>query len=111
MFGPLLGLYAVLVMFAAPVGRLGSPEHTPSARSTPFLRGVAPSRHGTVPRRDRSTLGCVSCSILLGGALEPATHGSLVRGILRREACLQVPFLSRDHDERHDGHRGKKREN
>jgi hypothetical protein len=45
------------------------------------------------------------------GALEPATHGSLVRGILRREACLQVPLLSRDHDERHDGHRGKKRDN
>jgi hypothetical protein len=61
-------------------------------------------------RRDACVHLTRSRLMVLGGALEPATHGTLVRGILRREACLQVPLLFRDHDERHDGHRRKKRD-
>src|SRR5829696_5573886 len=46
-----------------------------------------------------------------GSALEPATHRSLVRGILGGKASLQVSLLLRDHHERDDGHRGKQRGN
>ncbi len=53
----------------------------------------------------RITMELRNCVRSFDGALEPATHGGLVRGILSREASLQIPLLFGDHDEGHDGHR------